>query len=136
MQTDTSRARSQCCFQNKSRAWDAPLDDYGLAYFNILAADYKAMTPAPRDPAAVTPADPRTTEMCEARGQIQSLLATPSDQITWSDLLILEASLGKLWSMERLSRELALVRAEYKDMIGADAFTALQLPAINFADGT
>lgn len=132
-QTDASRARSQCCFQNKSRAWDAPLDDYGLAYFNILAADYKAMTPAPPHPAGTAPADPRATEMCEAREQIQILLAGPANEITWADLLIMEASLGKLWSMERLNHELSLLRGEYKDLIGVEAYAALQLPVINFA---
>jgi hypothetical protein len=58
------------------------------------------------------------------------LVDRPPEKVLWRDLLILESMLARLQSKETLAFELTMLRGEYKELIGADAYDSLKLPVV------
>jgi hypothetical protein len=133
---DKNAARSACWKQGKDH-WNAPIDEYGEAYFQILVAEYRTLATAAEPPAAAAPAaggDCCQPKPCDRRkaaaAVIEKLIGPETAVIKWRDLLLLEAMLAKMQTKEAISFELTLLRAEYKEMVGIEAYDALKLPMV------
>ena len=131
---DKSALRSACWKQSKDH-WNAPIDEYGEAYFQILVAEYRTLATAAEPPAAAAAGgDCCQPKPCERRkaaaAVIEKLIGPETAVIKWRDLLLLEAMLAKMQTKEAISFELTLLRAEYKEMVGVEAYDALKLPMV------
>lgn len=58
------------------------------------------------------------------------MISRPIRQVLWRDLLVMEAMLAKMQSKEAIALELALLRAEYKELVGPEAYESLKLPVV------
>ena len=182
---DKKSLRQHWVRQHKDH-WNAPISEYGQAYFQALKAEYQtlklappppsppsppsqpalppaagiapvpaaapAAAPAPPAPAgaagiapvpAPAPAPgaggPQTPACCQltpcerrraAALVIDELISRPIRQVLWRDLLVMEAMLAKMQSKEAIALELALLRAEYKELVGPEAYESLKLPVV------
>jgi hypothetical protein len=92
------------------------------------AAAGVAIPVSPSAPACCHPT--RCEQRRAAAAVIDEIINRPLDKIKWSDLFVMEAMLARMQPKEALSIELALIREEYQELVGVEAFTGLKLPLV------
>src|SRR5215210_2578496 len=105
---DKATVRAKCLRHARDH-WNAPITEYGEAYFTLLIAEYRTLAvagqPAPAAPVAgATCCQPNPCERRKAAAEvIEKLIAPGGDVIRWRDLLLLEAMLAKMQTKEAIS---------------------------------